>query len=320
MAAIVEEGVRLAGRQNKISTRFSEIADLIRESDYYAREAGARAVAREHVRTAVEGKENRVNMYEEKIQERIDDGTIMIDTKGAVVGQVNALSVYNLGDYMFGKPTRITARVGLGNTGVINIEREADLSGPTHNKGVLILGGYLRGAYGGDAPLVMSASLAFEQSYGGVDGDSASSTELYALLSALSELPIRQDVAVTGSINQKGEIQPIGGVNEKIEGFFRTCSARGLSGTEGVIIPVQNVIDLMLEERVIEAVRKGRFHVWPIRTIDEGIEILTGVKAGRRLKSGAWQKDTVHARVQARLEEMATEWKRFGREAKTKQS
>ena len=319
VAAIVEEGVRLAGRQNKISTRFSEIADLIRESDYQARLTGAKSVAREHVRLAVEGKENRVNMYEEKIQERIDDGTIMIDTAGAVVGQVNALSVYDLGDYMFGKPSRITARVGLGNSGVINIEREADLSGPTHNKGVLILGGYLRGAYGGDAPLVMSASIAFEQSYGGVDGDSASSTELYVLLSALAELPIRQDVAVTGSINQKGEIQPIGGVNEKIEGFFRTCSCRGLAGTEGVIIPAQNVPELMLDERVIEAVKAGRFHVWPIKTIDEGIEILTGVRAGRRLKSGNWQKDTVHGRVQGRLEEMARSWKRFGRESKAKQ-
>ncbi|MBN1883998.1 MAG: AAA family ATPase [Candidatus Krumholzibacteriota bacterium] len=316
VAAIVEYGVRLAGRQNKISTRFSEVADLIREADYHAREAAARSIRREHVQRAIEGREARVNMYEEKIQERIDDGTIMIDTAGAVVGQVNALSVYDLGDYMFGKPSRITARVGLGNSGVINIEREADLSGPTHNKGVLILGGYLRGVYGAENPLVMSASLAFEQSYGGVDGDSASSTELYALLSALADLPVRQDVAVTGSINQKGEIQPIGGVNEKIEGFFKTCSARGLAGTEGVVIPAQNAPDLMLDEAVVDAVRKGRFHVWPVRSVDEGIEILTGVRAGSRLKNGRWQKGTVHDLVQARLDEMTTAWKRFGRDRK----
>jgi ATP-dependent Lon protease len=314
VAAIVEHGVRLAGRQNKLSTRFSYIADLIRESDYHAKKVGSKVVKREHVKKARESRIKRVNLLEEKIQERIEDGTLMIDTRGAVIGQVNGLSVYNLGDYLFGRPSRITARTALGNSGVINIEREADLSGSTHNKGVLILSGYLQGTYGGENPLVMSASLCFEQSYGGVDGDSASSTELYAILSSLSALPIRQDVAVTGSINQKGEIQPIGGVNEKIEGFFKVCRARGLKGTEGVIIPRRNVADLMLTDDVIEAVKNKKFHIYAITTVDEGISILTGVRAGTKQKNGLYQKSTVNRLVQDRLKEMALEWKQFGKE------
>ncbi len=312
VAAVVEYGVRLAGRQNKVSTRFSEIADMIREAHYHAKEAGSKLVKREHVAKAHRCRIKRVNLIEEKIQERIDDGTLMIDTAGAVIGQVNGLSVYSLGDYMFGKPSRITVQTGLGDSGVINIEREADLSGPTHNKGVLILSGYIRGRYGEDHPVAMSASLCFEQSYGGVDGDSASSTELYAILSSLAELPIRQDIAVTGSINQKGEIQPIGGVNEKIEGFFKVCKARTLKGTEGVIIPHQNVSDLMLAEEVVEAVRKGKFHIYPVKTVNEGIEILTGIPSGRKLKSGDFTNDSVNDRVQRRLEEMAAAWKEFG--------
>ncbi|MCK4236423.1 MAG: ATP-dependent protease, partial [Candidatus Krumholzibacteria bacterium] len=209
-------------------------------------------------------------------------------------------------------------RTALGNSGVINIEREADLSGRTHNKGVLILAGYLRGKYGSENPLVMSASLAFEQSYGGVDGDSASSTELYAILSSLSELPLRQDIAVTGSINQKGEIQPIGGVNEKIEGFFKVCRARGLKGAEGVIIPAQNVPDLMLDKEVVEAVKNKKYHIYPIRTVDEGISILTDVRAGRMLKDGNYSKGSVNRLVQERLIAMALQWKRFGKEAEGK--
>jgi lon-related putative ATP-dependent protease len=318
VAAIVEYGVRLAGRQNKISTRFSEIADIIREADYYAKEKGSKLVKREHVEEARKYQIDRVNLIEEKIQERIDEGTLMIDTAGAVIGQVNGLSVFNLGDYMFGRPSRITARIGLGDSGVINIEREADLSGPTHNKGVLILSGYIRGKYGEDRPVVMSASLCFEQSYGGVEGDSASSTELYAILSSLAELPIRQDIAVTGSINQKGEIQPIGGVNEKIEGFFKVCKSRKLKGTEGVIIPHQNVTDLMLDEAVIDAVRKGKFHIYPIKSVDEGIEILTGVPAGRKLLSGEFTKGSVNDRVQQRLDEMAHAWREFGKKTEVK--
>jgi lon-related putative ATP-dependent protease len=311
VAAVVEYGVRLAGRQSKLSTRFSEIADLIRESDFQARSNGSRYVKSEHVQSALDARTKRANLLEEKIQERIDDGTLMIDTKGSVVGQVNGLSVYNLGDYMFGRPSRITARTSLGNSGVINIEREADMSGRTHNKGVLILAGYLRGKYGGQHPLVMSASLCFEQSYGGVDGDSASSTELYAILSSISDLPLRQDLAVTGSINQKGEIQPIGGVNEKIEGFFKVCKARGLKGTEGVIIPHQNVQDLMLNDEVVEAVKKGSFHIYPITNVDEGISLLTGVPAGRKLKKGKYAQNSVNDTVQRRLIEMAKLFKGF---------
>jgi ATP-dependent Lon protease len=310
----VEYGVRLAGRQNKLSTRFSHVADLIRESDYHARADGSKLVKRKHVLKAIEHRNKRVNLIEDKIQERIDEGTLMIDTKGEVVGQVNGLSVYNLGDYMFGRPSRITARTSLGNSGVINIEREADLSGRTHNKGVLILAGYLNGKYGSEHPIVMNASLCFEQSYGGVDGDSASSTELYAILSSISGLPIRQDIAVTGSINQKGEIQPIGGVNEKVEGFFKVCRARGLAGTEGVIIPAQNVDDLMLDDEVVEAVKAGKFRIYAIKTVDEGISILTGVASGKKLKDGGFAKDSVNDLVQTKLRSMALAWKRFGKE------
>lgn len=314
VAAVVEYGVRLAGRQNKLSTRFSAIADIIREADYHAGKSGSKLVKREHVKNARDSRIKRVNMIEEKIQERIDDGTLMIDTASAVTGQVNGLSVYDLGDYMFGKPSRITARTALGNSGVINIEREADLSGSTHNKGVLILAGYLRGKYGNENPIVMSASLCFEQSYGGVDGDSASSTELYAILSSLSEVPIRQDIAVTGSINQKGEIQPIGGANEKIEGFYKVCKRRGLKGTEGVIIPRQNIPDLMLDDEVIEAVKNKKFHIYPIDSVDEGISILAGVKAGNLQKNGTYQKGTINYLVQERLNEMARQWKQYGKE------
>ena len=312
VASVVEYGVRIAGRQTKLSTRFSQISDIAREAHYHAEKAGKRFVTREHVDLAIQHGIRRVNMLEDKIQERIDDGTLMIDTAGSVVGQVNALSVYSLGDYTFGRPSRITSVTSLGNSGVINIEREADLSGSTHNKGVLILSSFLRSRYGQESPLVMSASLCFEQSYGGVDGDSASSTELYAILSSLAGLPIRQDIAVTGSINQKGEIQPIGGANEKIEGFYTVCRAKGLAGTEGVIIPWQNAPDLMLDQEVVEAVEKKKFHIYPVKHVDEGIAILTGVKAGRKLKSGKYQKGSVNELVRQALYDMAVNWKQFG--------
>ncbi|MBN2071759.1 MAG: AAA family ATPase [Candidatus Krumholzibacteriota bacterium] len=318
VAAVIEYGVKLAGRQSKISTRFSMIADIIREASYQAKAENDKIVGRKEVEKALEYRIMRVNLFEDKLQERIDDGTILIETSGSVVGQVNALSVYNLGDYSFGRPSRITVRTSLGNSGVINIERESDLSGNTHNKGVLILSGYLRGKYGNESPLVMSASLCFEQSYGGVDGDSASSTELYAILSSLSGLPLRQDLAVTGSINQNGEIQPIGGVNEKIEGFFNVCQSKGLKGTEGVIIPWQNVQDLMLSEKVVEAAKKGRFHIYPVKHVDEGISLLTGVKAGKQLSSGKYTKGSVNDIVQRRLLDMALRWKKFGTDSKKK--
>ncbi len=311
VASVVEFGVRLAGRQNKLSTRFNVISDLLREANYWACSEKAKRVSAKHVEKANEEWKRRVNMPEDKIQEMIEEGIIMVDIKGKVVGQVNGLSIYDLGQYMFGKPTRITARTSIGRSGVINIEREAELSGRTHNKGVLILSGFLLGRYAQDKPLVMNASICFEQSYSGVDGDSASSTEIYGILSSLSELPIRQDIAVTGSVNQKGEIQPIGGVNQKIEGFFDVCKAKGLTGTQGVIIPYQNVEDLMLRSDVVETVKQGKFRIYSIRTIDEGIEILTGEKAGEGRANGTYEEGTVNYLVDRKLEEFAQRWKEF---------
>jgi ATP-dependent Lon protease len=264
------------------------------------------------VRQALEAKVYRSNLLEEKLQEMIDRGTLMIDVEGEKVGQVNGLAVYNLGDYSFGKPSRITASTSMGRAGIINIEREADLSGKTHNKGVLILSGYLRNKYAQDKPLTMSASIAFEQSYGGVDGDSASSTEIYALLSSLSDIPIKQSIAVTGSVNQKGEVQAIGGVNEKIEGFYDCCRKVGLSGEQGVLIPRSNVKDLMLRQDVVEAVEKKRFQIWSVQTIDEGIEILTGKPAGKRKADGKYTKDSINDRVDRQLRELAEGLKKFG--------
>ncbi len=311
IAAIIEYSTRIAGRQKKLSTRFHIIADVIRESSYWAGKAKKTAVGREDVEKAIAERFDRVSLIEDKIQEMIEEGTILIDTQGAVVGQVNGLSVYDMGQFMFGKPARITARTGMGRGGVINIEREADLSGPTHNKGVLILGGYLRGRYATKRPMSLTASLAFEQSYGGVDGDSASSTEVYAILSSLSGLPIRQDLAVTGSLNQRGDIQPIGGVNEKIEGFFDVCKAKGLTGTQGVVIPHQNVQNLMLRADVVAAVMDGKFHIYPVKSIDEGIEILTGVEAGGPDEAGEYPDGTVHGLVDRELQRLATGLKDF---------
>jgi len=287
------------------------VADLLREANYWATQDNSDVVTEKYVDQAIERKVYRVNLVEEKIQEMIDEGTILIDAAGAVAGQVNGLAVYSLGDHMFGKPSRITAKTSLGKAGIINIEREADMSGPTHNKGVYILAGYLRGKYAQDKPLTMSASICFEQSYSGVDGDSASSTEVYALLSSLSGLPIRQDIAVTGSVNQKGEIQPIGGVNEKIEGFFDVCRARGLTGQQGVMIPHLNLNDLMLRKDVVQAVSEGKFHIYAVKTIDEGIEILTSVEAGERLDSGQFKEGTANYLVDQKLRELGVKIKEF---------
>jgi lon-related putative ATP-dependent protease len=311
LAALIEYATRIAGRQRKISTRFHVISDVIRESSYWAGRNKKTAVGREDVEKAIRERFERVSLIEDKIQEMIEEGSILIATEGAVVGQVNGLSVYDMGQFMFGKPARITARTSMGRAGVINIEREAEMSGPTHSKGVLILGGYLRGKYATERPLSLTASLAFEQSYGGVDGDSASSTEVYAILSSLSGLPLRQDLAVTGSLNQKGEIQPIGGVNEKIEGFFEVCRAKGLTGTQGVLIPHQNVPNLMLRDDVVTAVKEGKFHVYPVRTIDEGIGILTGVEAGAVREDGSFEEGTVHFLVDRELQRLAKGWKSF---------
>ena len=315
VGALVEQAVRMTGRQEKISTSFPAIVDLIREADFFADQENETVVSDKHVDKALTSRIYRANMVEEHIQEMIDRGTLMIDSEGEIVGQVNGLSVYDLGDYMFGRPTRITTSTSMGRAGIINIEREADMSGNTHNKGVLILTGYLREKYAQDKPLTMSASIAFEQSYGGVDGDSASSTEIYGLLSSLSRIPIRQYIAVTGSVNQKGEVQAIGGVNQKIEGFFDCCRKKGLNKKQGVMIPESNVKDLMLRKDVVEAVKKGEFHVYPVKTIDQGIEILTGTDAGERKADGTYPKGTVNFLVDQKLRELAGGLKSFGDKA-----
>ena len=319
VAALVEEAVRMGGRQEKMAATFPKLTDLLMEADYFARQDGRETVLGSDVTRAIEARIHRSSLIEEKIQDMIDRGSIMIDTEGSKVGQINGLAVYSLGDMMFGKPSRITAATAMGKAGIINIEREADLSGSTHNKGVLILGGYLRKMFAQDKPLAMSASIAFEQSYSGVDGDSASSTEMYALLSSLSGAPIKQGVAVTGSVNQNGEVQAIGGVNHKIEGFFACCKARGLTGDQGVIIPTANVKDLMLKAEVVDAVRQGTFHIWPVATIEQGIEILTGKKAGKRKKDGTYPKGSIYALVDERLRGLAESMVRFGKDDTNKQ-
>ncbi|MGH9707645.1 MAG: Lon protease family protein, partial [Candidatus Acidiferrales bacterium] len=282
VASILEYGVRHAGRRGKITARFFDLADLARESCYVARHDQKSVITGEHVRQALEAKIERHNLTETKIREMVEQNLLFIDTTGARCGQVNGLSVLEIGGYAFGKPVRITASAALGKNGIINIERESNLSGRFHDKGVHIISGYFRGLFAQDKPLPLAASICFEQSYSGVDGDSASSTEIYALISALSGLPIRQELAVTGSVNQQGDIQPIGGVNQKIEGFYDVCKLKGLTGQQGVLIPSENVEDLMLRDEVIEAVAKGLFHIYPVSTIEQGIEILTGMRAGKR--------------------------------------
>ncbi len=309
IAATVEYGIRMAGRVNKISTRFNIVADVLREASYWAKQEKRKIVTRVYVEYAITQRIKRLNLIEEKIQEMITDGTIMIDVKGKAVGQINGLTIYDEGAYEFGRPARITAKTGMGRAGIINIERESNMSGSTHNKGVLIIGGFLRDRYAKDKPLVISASICFEQSYGGIDGDSASSAEIYTLLSSLSGVPLRQDLAVTGSVNQHGQIQPIGGANEKIEGFFDVCKAFGLSGTQGVLIPHQNVANLMLRHDIVEAVKKKKFHIYPVKTIDEGIEILTDMKAGKRLRNGSFEPGTINALIDVQLREYAHRWK-----------
>jgi predicted ATP-dependent protease len=302
----------LAGDQDKLSTKFGELADVVRESSYYAGQESAEYVTGDHVQKALDERYYRSSLVQERVQEMIEPRSIMIDVEGAEIGQVNGLSVTGLGDILFGRPSRITASVGLGRGGVLDIEREAKLGGPLHTKGVLILSGYLVEQYAQDKPLSLTARLVFEQSYGDVDGDSASSTELYALLSRLSGLPIKQGIAVTGSVNQKGRVQAIGGVNAKIEGFFEVCEAMGLTGEQGVLIPESNVPNLMLKEKVVQAVREKKFSIWAVKTIDEGIEVLTGVNAGQRLEDGTFEAGTVHHLANQRLRKMAQTMKEYG--------
>ncbi|MGQ9643477.1 MAG: Lon protease family protein [Ignavibacterium sp.] len=303
IAYLMEISAIFAGRQDKLTTRFSRIADVMREASFWAKDDGQKIVTDFHVRKAYRMAKDRHGMLELKITEMYKDNLILIDTQGEKVGQINGLAVYDADFYSFGRPTRITATVSLGSGAIINVEREAGMSGRHYNKGVLIISGYFRETFGQDMPLSFNANLVFEQSYGMVEGDSASCTEIFALLSVLSNLPLKQSIAVTGSLNQKGDVQPIGGVNEKIEGFYDICKLQGLTGTQGVIFPVQNIRDLMLKEEVIDAVKKGTFHLYPISRVEEGIEILTGVKAGRKTAKG-YEVGSVFYLVEKRIKEL----------------
>ncbi|MFN3693406.1 MAG: Lon protease family protein [Ignavibacterium sp.] len=303
IAYLIEISAIFAGRQDKLSTRFSRIADVMREASFWAKDDGQKIVSDFHVQKAYRMAKDRHGMLESKITEMYKDNLILIDTQGERVGQINGLAVYDADFYSFGRPTRITATVSLGSGAIINVEREAGMSGRHYNKGVLIISGYFRETFGQDMPLSFNANLVFEQSYGMVEGDSASCTEIFALLSVLSNLPLKQSIAVTGSLNQKGDVQPIGGVNEKIEGFYDICKLQGLTGKQGVIFPIQNIRDLMLKEEVIEAVRKGIFHLYPISRVEEGIEILTGVKAGKKTAKG-YEVGSVFYLVEKRIKEL----------------
>lgn len=312
MAELLEYASRLAEDQDKLSTQFGLLTDVVREAAYWAEQAQVNTIDASHVRKALTQRMYRSSLIQDRMQEMITRGQLLIDVDGAQVGQINGLSVVSIGDVAFGKPNRITASIEPGRAGIVDIEREVALGGPIHSKGVLILSGYLAHRFGEDKPIALAARLVFEQSYGGVEGDSASCAELFALLSALSSAPIRQGIAVTGSVNQHGQVQAIGGVNEKIEGFFDVCRARGLSGEQGVLIPASNVQNLMLRPDVIHAVREGRFRIWAIRTIDEGIEILTGVPAGERNARAKFPRDTINARVNARLQQLTAQLQHLG--------
>jgi lon-related putative ATP-dependent protease len=304
MARLVEYAGELAGNQEKLTLQLSEVLDALKEANYWAKNDTHEVIFGTDVDKAIEEKTYRSDLPEEKMQEFIEEGMLFIETRGKVVGQVNGLSVYALGDHAFGRPSRITATIALGKEGVVAIDRESQLSGNIHTKGVMILAGYLKSHFAQDKPLTLSASLAFEQSYGMVEGDSASGAELLALLSALADVPLAQNIAITGSVSQRGESQPIGGVNWKIEGFYKVCKARGLDGTQGVVIPKANVQDLMLKKEVMDAVKNGKFHVWAIGHIDEALELLTGLPAGKRLPDGAWEPDTVNFKVDQKLHRM----------------
>ena len=313
VARIIDYSSRLVEDQEKLTTRFMDIADIITEANYWAGKNGSAVVTGEQVDRAIEQRRYRASLTEERIQELIEAGTIHISAEGKTAGQVNGLAIMSMGDYVFGKPSRITARVSLGRGQMINIERETQMSGKIHSKGFMILMGYTQGKYGQDKPLSLSASIGFEQTYSEVDGDSASSTELYALLSELSQLPIDQGIAVTGSVNQAGDIQAIGGATRKIEGFYDVCKAKGLTGSQGVMIPRDNMRNLVLEDSVINAVKEGRFHIYAVSTIDEGLEVLTGVPAGDREEDGKYPEGTVHHLVEKRLREMAQTAREYGR-------
>ncbi|MCG6923042.1 MAG: AAA family ATPase [Acidobacteria bacterium] len=313
VARAVEHASRRAGDSGKLQVHAESLADLLREADHIAGEAEAETVSAAHIQTAIDAWIRRASRVRERVQEDILRGTVLIDTRGETVGQVNGLSVLQLGGYAFGRPNRITARVRLGNGSVVDIEKEVALGGPLHSKGVLILAGFLGQRFASGRPLSLAASLVFEQSYSGVDGDSASCAELVALLSALADAPVRQGRAITGSVNQHGQVQPIGGVNEKIEGFFDVCQGRGLSGGEGVLIPASNVKHLMLRADVVEAAEKGLFHIWPVETVDQAVELLTGLPAGVRGDDGHFAEGSVNRRADDRLAEFAKKARAFGK-------
>jgi lon-related putative ATP-dependent protease len=311
----IEQASRRAADAERLQVHAETVADLLREADHLAGEAGAAVVGAEHVQAALDAQVRRASRVRERIQEDIRRGTFLLDTRGDVVGQVNGLSVLQLGGYAFGRPSRITARVRLGNGSVVDIEKEVALGGPIHSKGVLILSGFLGQRFASERPLSLAASLVFEQSYSGVEGDSASCAELVALLSALAEVPVRQGRAITGSVNQHGQVQPIGGANEKIEGFFDVCRASGLTGDQGVLIPASNVKHLMLRADVVEAAEKGLFQVWPIETVDQAVELLTGVPAGEKGADGRYPEGSVNRRVDDRLAAFAEKARSFGKGA-----
>jgi predicted ATP-dependent protease len=301
-----------------MSLRLPEIKDLMVEANFWATQRGKKLIESSDIERAIDEKAQRSNLIEAKLQEMIQEDTLHIQTRGKVVGQLNGLTIYDLGDYTFGRPVRITATATPGKEGIVDIEREAKMSGNIHTKGVLILESYLKNKYALEKPLALSASVTFEQSYGMIDGDSASAAELFTILSCLSNRPLYQGIAVTGSVSQLGECQPIGGVTRKIEGFFDVCKAKGLTGKQGVIIPKRNINDLMLKREVISAVEKGKFHIYAIENMDEGIEILTGIKAGIRNKEGKYQKNTINYLVMKRLKTMSESVKESEKKTKRK--
>ena len=305
MARLVEYSSKLAGSHSKVSTRFDDLMQVVGEAATWAKLSRSKIVSEKHILKALKERVERVKKYDEKYLEMIKENTLLIDTSGYKVGQLNGLTVMSVGDYTFGKPAKITVNTYTGKSGIVNIEREVEISGPSHSKGVLILTGYLGEMFAQDMPLCLTASICFEQLYNGVDGDSASSTELYGLLSSLSGIPINQSIAVTGSVNQKGQIQPIGGVNEKIEGYFQVCRVRGLDGSHGVMIPVQNIDNLQLSDEIIQAVKDKKFHIYAVSTIEEGIEVLTGVPAGKKDKDGHFPAGTVNRLVYEKLKKYA---------------
>ncbi len=301
---IIEYSYKLSGKQNKLTTKFNALSEILIEASAWANMENSEKVEKSHIKKAIKKKIEFLNIYEEKLTEMIIENDIIIKTKGKEIGEINGLAVLDYGDYAFGKPSKITCTTYVGNAGIVNIEKEAKLSGNIHDKGLQVITGYLGNKYAFEFPLSFSCRICFEQNYSGIDGDSASSTELYAIISSLSGIPIKQNIAVTGSVNQKGEIQPIGGVNEKIEGFFDICNKRGLAGEEGVIIPYQNIKELCLKDDVINAVKNDKFHIYPIKNIDEGLEILMEEKAGKLLKNNKYTQNSIHYKAMKKLKEL----------------